>query len=80
MASFHNYALLVVVAVPVFVVLAMNAWAFFHGERDTLMFPVPKRFPSVGANLEEPLPVAPAVAASVPTVPVRDEVEERIAA
>lgn len=80
MANFHNYALLVVVAVPVFVVLAMNAWAFFMGERDTLMFPVPKRFPSVEADLAPPRPAAPAQALAVPTVPVRDEAEERLAA
>ena len=80
MTDFHNYALLVVVATPVFTILAMNAWAFFHGERDTLMFPMPTRFPSVVLEAEEPLPVAPAQAAATPTVPARDEVEERIAA
>lgn len=80
MASFHNYALLVVVALPVIVVLAMNAWAFFHGERDTLLIPGVTRYPTAGVALaEEPaIETVPGAPRAVPTTP--DRPRERLAA
>lgn len=37
----QNIALLVVIATPVAVIVAMNAWAWLQGERGTLMLPTP---------------------------------------
>jgi hypothetical protein len=60
MPAIQQYALLVVVAIPVAVVLAMNLLLFFFGERGTLLLPRPGRYPRIELE-DEPAPQAAAV-------------------
>jgi hypothetical protein len=41
MSLTHEYALLIAIALPVIVVVALNAWLALNGERDTLLLPAP---------------------------------------
>ena len=60
MPAIQQYALLVVVAIPVVVVLAINLLLFLVGERGTLLLPRPGRYPRI--ELEgEPAPQATAL-------------------
>ena len=62
MTFFQEYALLIGVATPVLVVVAIQAWLYFMGERGTLLLPSLGRYPSVDisevATAREPLEVA----------------------
>ena len=58
----HEYGLLITVALPVAVVLAMNAWLALKGERDTLLLPAPRAYPSLPVDAEGSAP-----AKAVPT-------------
>ena len=46
MSFFQEYSLLIAVAIPVVVLLAMNVALWISGERDTLMMPGFMSFPS----------------------------------
>jgi hypothetical protein len=60
MPAIQQFALLVVVAVPVVVVLAMNLFLLYFGEHGTLLLPRPARYPRIElAN--EPAPQAAAL-------------------
>ena len=43
----QEYALLIAVATPVAVIVAIQVWLVLSGERGTLLLPSQKRFPSV---------------------------------
>ena len=55
MPAIQQYALLVVVVIPVAVVLAMNLFLFLFGERCTLLLPRPSRYPRIELA-DEPAP------------------------
>ena len=73
---FQEYGLLVAVAVPVLVIVAMQVLLFVAGERGTLLFPSLKPFESIALAEEDRQPVAQpmpvAKAARVPVV-INDE-------
>jgi hypothetical protein len=78
--AFQNFSLLVVIAMPVAVIAAMNAWAYLQGERDTLMLPGVFRYPTSGVALSEgPATVEPAMEAAAEAGMVVDPCE-RLAA
>jgi len=70
----QEYSLLIAVATPVLVIVAIQVWLFMKGERGTLLLPSLRPFPSVAIEkvVEVHVPIA------VPTV-VRDSVEEGLA-
>jgi hypothetical protein len=77
-ALFHEYALLIAVALPVVVVAALNVWLALRGERDTLLLPVPRAYPTVASA--EDVGAAPAIVPLAPAAAVRHEEPLRHAA
>ena len=77
MPAIQQFALLVVVAVPVAVVIAMNLFLAFFGERGTLLLPRMDRYPRIDLETE---PVPQAVAAEEPGIAVVEEEPLRKAA
>lgn len=56
----HEFALLAVVAIPVFAIVGLNFYLWWGGERGTLLMPSSQNLPSVIeaiAAVEEPMPV-----------------------
>lgn len=56
----HEYALLAVVATPFLVIVGLNVYLWWGGERGTLLMPSSRNLPSVleaSEAVEEPMPV-----------------------
>ena len=45
--NFHEFALLFAVALPVVVLVGINAYLWLNGETETLLFPSLKAYPSI---------------------------------
>lgn len=54
-AFFQEYGLLIAVATPVVVIVAMQAVLFIAGERDTLLFPSMRSFESIAISEGQPI-------------------------
>ena len=63
---FQEYGLLVAVAVPVAVIVAMQVLLFIAGERGTLLLPSLRPFESIALAEEDRQPVAEPVAQPMP--------------
>ena len=46
MNAYNDFALLVAIAIPVLVVVALNVYLFLAGEHDTLLLPGVRSWPS----------------------------------
>ena len=63
----HEYALLIAVVTPVFVVLGINVFLAFAGELETLLLPVPRPYPKVECAASTDHPTARTVEAAAGT-------------
>ena len=77
MPAIQQYALLVVVVIPVAVVVAMNLFLAFFGERGTLLLPGIDPYPRIALENE---PVPQAAVAEEPGIVVVEEEPLRKAA
>ena len=60
MNYFHEYALLVVVAIPMLAIVGLNVYLWWGGERGTLLMPSSTTLPTVleaREEIEAPMPV-----------------------
>ena len=71
MKFIQEYALLIAVATPVAVIVAIQVWLFMTGERGTLLLPSLRRFPSVD--------ISAAVKALEATAATRHAAEQQLA-
>ena len=77
--SFQDIALLFAVATPVAVLVAMNAYLWFNGENETLLFPSLKGYPSIDTT-PRAIDETPAETGAVAIEAAANEEEERMAA
>ena len=63
----HELALLATILAPVAVLTAMHLWLFLGGERDTLLLPAMRAYPSIPVSAQAGSdPVQPPAPAAVP--------------
>jgi len=78
---FQEYALLIVVLIPVAVVVAMQLYLYLTGERDTLLLPGLRAYPKVDLASPEPATIdAPATEDAEAAAKLDAEEARRIAA
>ena len=77
MNAYNDFALLVAIAIPVLVVVALNVYLFLAGEHDTLLLPGVRSWPSVEAPVSD---AAPVTTGYVPATAAANETFEREAA
>jgi len=77
--NFHEIALLFAVAAPVVVLVGINAYLWLNGDRETLLFPSLKPYPSIDTTARA-VDETPAETGVVATEAAANEEEERIAA
>lgn len=73
MSLIHEYMLLIAVATPLFALSGMNVFLYMAGERNTLLLPVMRAYPTMDAAPAEAaapeLAAAPAAAIEAAPVP-----------
>jgi hypothetical protein len=72
MNAIHEFALLIAVALPIAVLLVANVALFLEGERDTLLIPGMRGFPTMDSVAMEAV-AAEALARPAPTAEEVDE-------
>ena len=77
--NFHEFALLFAVAVPVVVIVGINAYLWLGGENETLLFPSLRPYPSIDTSARA-VDETPAATATVASEAAANEEEERLAA
>ena len=71
----HEFGLLIAVATPIFLIIALQVFLFISGERGTLLLPWPARYPVMDAEAALDA-VEQNVATEAPAEPREDELRQ----